>query len=445
MQSGDVALGYRYGLTRRQFMWLTGIAAAGAAAGCAINPVTGESQLMMVSEEEEIQMDRQYSPMQFSSDYGATQDSALNAYVNQVGGAMTPRTHRTQMPYSFRVVNATYVNAYAFPGGSIACTRGILLKLDDEAELAALLGHEIGHVNARHTAAAMSKGMLSQAVVGGLSILAGAAAPGFGQITSQLGGIGAGALLASYSRDNERQADALGTEYMVRADYGPDGMVGLMDMLRSLSKSKPNGVEIFFATHPMSEERYQTAVATVRTQYPQARDYPVYRERFMDNTARLRAMRGTIDELEKGQSLVKVKKYGEAEPHYDNALRQSPEDYAGLVMMATCQIVQTKFAEGLRYADRATAVYPQEAQGHHLSGFARLHTKDFEGAYQEFTAEERLMPGNPHVIFFQGYAQEGMDRQPQAAQDYSRYLQKVSEGQYAQHAYQRLRQWGYIR
>jgi predicted Zn-dependent protease len=445
MKSGNGALGYRYGLTRRQFMWLTGIAAAGVAAGCATNPVTGESQLMMVSEEEEIQMDRRYSPMQFSSDFGATQDSALNAYVSQVGKAMTPWTHRAQMPYSFRVVSATYVNAYAFPGGSIACTRGILLKLDDEAELAALLGHEIGHVNARHTASAMSKGMLSQAVIGGFSILADSAAPGFGQITSQLGGIGAGALLASYSRDNERQADALGTEYMVRAGYGPTGMVGLMDMLRSLSQSKPSGVEIFFSTHPMSDERYQTAVDTVRTQYPHTKDYPVYRERFMDSTARLRTMQGTIDELEKGQSLVRVKKFAEAEQHYGNALRQSPNDYAGLVMMATCQIVQKNYAEGLRYADQAKAVYPQEAQGHHLSGFARLHTKDFDGAYQDFNTVERLMPGNPHVIFFQGYAQEGMNRQPQAAQDYRRYLQKVSEGQYAQHAYQRLRQWGYVR
>jgi tetratricopeptide (TPR) repeat protein len=156
-------------------------------------------------------------------------------------------------------------------------------------------------------------------------------------------------------------------------------------------------------------------------------------------------MQGTIDELEKGQSLVRVKKFAEAEQHYGNALRQSPNDYAGLVMMATCQIVQKNYAEGLRYADQAKAVYPQEAQGHHLSGFARLHTKDFEGAYQEFNTVERLMPGNPHVIFFQGYAQEGMNRQPQAAQSYRRYLQKVSEGQFAQHAYQRLRQWGYVR
>ena len=85
MKSDNGALGYRYGLTRRQFMWLTGIAAAGAAAGCATNPVTGSTQFMTVSEEEEIQIDRQYSPMQFSDDYGPVQDTALNAYVNGIG------------------------------------------------------------------------------------------------------------------------------------------------------------------------------------------------------------------------------------------------------------------------------------------------------------------------------------------------------------------------
>lgn len=433
------------GVSRRQFIRWSALAAGGLLTGCAVNPVTGRSQLMLVSEDQEIQLDRQNSPYQFSSDYGALQDAALNRYIQQTGMQLAAHTHRPQMPYSFRGVNATYVNAYAFPGGSIAATRGILLKLQNEAELGALLGHELGHVNARHTAEQMSKGMLTQTLVGGLAIAAGTQSSALAELTSQLGMLGAGALLASYSRDNERQADALGTEYMVRAGYGPDGMVGLMDMLRSLSKSKPSGVEIFFSTHPMSDERYQTAVDTVRTKYPHAKDYPVYRERFMDSTARLRAMQGTIDELEKGQSLVRVKKFAEAEQHYGNALRQSPNDYAGLVMMATCQIVQKNYAEGLRYADQAKAVYPQEAQGHHLSGFARLHTKDFEGAYQEFNTVERLMPGNPHVIFFQGYAQEGMNRQPQAAQSYRRYLQKVSEGQFAQHAYQRLRQWGYVR
>jgi beta-barrel assembly-enhancing protease len=116
----------------------------------------------------------------------------LNAYVDGIGKALASRGHRPHMPFSFRVVNATYINAYAFPGGSIACTRGILLTLDNEAELAALLGHEIGHVNARHTAEQLSKGQLTNIVVGGLSIIADVAAPGMGQVASALGGFGAG-------------------------------------------------------------------------------------------------------------------------------------------------------------------------------------------------------------------------------------------------------------
>jgi beta-barrel assembly-enhancing protease len=435
----------RYGLSRRRFLWLTAAAAAGAATGCASNPVTGQTQLMMVSEQEEIQIDRQYSPMQFSSDYGPVQDASLNAYVDGVGKSLASRSHRTHMPFSFRVVNATYVNAYAFPAGSIACTRGILLKLNNEAELAALMGHELGHVNARHTASALSKGMLTQTVVGGLSILAGTQGAVFGEIASQLGGVGAGALLASYSRDNERQADALGTRYMVQAGYGPEGMVGLMNMLQNLSQSKPGSVEILFSTHPMSAERYQNAVDAVRTQYASAMGLPLHRERYMDQTAGLRSMQETIDELQNGEKALGAKKFSEAEEHYLKALKRTPGDYAALVMMATCRLVQKDYVEGLRYADEAKAVYPQEAQGHHLSGFARLHTRDFERAYRDFAEVDRLLPGNPSVIFFKGYAQEGMNRRHDAAREFRNYLQQVQSGQYAQHAYRRLREWGYAR
>ena len=247
-------------MNRREFLWLSSLAAAGLFSGCATNPVTGKSQLMLVSEDQEIQIDRQYSPYQFSADYGSVQDKNLNDYVDRTGKNMAARTHRTQMPYNFRVVNANYVNAYAFPGGSIACTRGILLAIDNEAELAALLGHELGHVNARHTAEQMSKGMLTQAIVGGLAVAAGTQGGIYGNLASQLGQVGAGALLASYSRENERQADALGMDYMVQAGYSSQGMVGLMDILKSMGKHQPSAIELMFATHPMSEERYQTAV-----------------------------------------------------------------------------------------------------------------------------------------------------------------------------------------
>jgi predicted Zn-dependent protease len=445
MKPYDADLDARGGLSRRHFMWLTGMAAAGVAAGCATNPVTGSTQFMTVSEEEEIQIDRQYSPMQFSDDYGPVQDTALNGYVSGVGRALASRTHRPNMPYSFRVVNATYINAYAFPGGSIACTRGILASLNDEAELAALLGHEIGHVNARHTAEQMSKGQVSNILVGGLSIIADVAAPGLGQVASSLGGFGAGAFLASYSRDNERQADALGTEYMVKAGYGPDGMVELMEMLNSLNKSKPSAIELMFSTHPMSDERYQSAVNAVRTTYAGAKGLPLYRERYMDNTARLRSIKGAIDEMQKGDKALAAKNYSQAEDHYQTALKQAPNDYAGLVSMAKCQLIQKKYSEGARYARQATSVYPQEAQGHHLSGFAALNLKEYESAYQDFQASQRLLPGNPNTLFFMGYAQEGMSHRPEAAREYRRYLQQVQQGKYAQHAAQRLREWGYGR
>ena len=432
-------------LSRRHFLWLTSLSAAGWVAGCARSPVSGKPQLMLVSEEEEIQVDKQYSPLQFSSDYGTVRDKALSEYVSDVGKSMSSRTHRPKMPYSFRVVNATYVNAYAFPGGSIACTRGILLDLDNEAQLAALLGHELGHVNARHTAQQMSKGSITQVFVGGLSVLAGVAGGGLGQVAAQLGTIGAGALLASYSRDNEREADALGMEYMVKAGYDPKGMVGLMDMLRSLNKSKPSAIELMFSTHPMSDERYATAVKRAKEDYPKAASLPVYRERYMDNTERLRAQKEAIEEMQKGEQLMAKEKFKEAESHFKKALREAPEDYAGLVMMATCQLVQKDYREGLRYAEEAQSVYPREAQAHHLSGFAKIQTKDYEGAYQEFSTCEKLLPANPNSIFFEGYALEGMRKRKEAAQEYTRYLKIVQEGDYAQHAYKRLVEWGYVK
>ena len=115
------------GITRRDFLWLTSMSVAGLLVGCAIDPVTGKRQLMLVSEEQEIQIDKQYSPMQFSADYGVVQDRQLNEYVDRTGKKMASRTHRLNVPYSFQVVNANYVNAYAFQVmGSSASRKGAL-------------------------------------------------------------------------------------------------------------------------------------------------------------------------------------------------------------------------------------------------------------------------------------------------------------------------------
>jgi predicted Zn-dependent protease len=413
--------------------------------GCVTDPVTGKSQLMLVSEDTEIKIDKQIAPHQISADFGSVQDRQLNSYVSQIGNKMAASSHRPHMPYSFRVVNATYVNAYAFPGGTIAATRGIMLSLDNEAELASLLGHELGHVNARHSAEQMSKGQFTQAIVGGVSVLAGTQSAALGDLANQLGQIGAGALLASYSRDNEREADALGMEYMVDAGYGSEGFVGLMDLLNNMSKHRTTTVDLLFATHPMSQERYNTAVQTANTKYQSALKGPLHRDRYMDHTAGLRAKRGAIEEIQKGEKQMAQRKYDAATGHFRRALKKAPNDYVALCMMSTSQLVQKKNAVARQYAEMAQKSYPKEAQAYHLSGMAKMRLKNFEGAYAEFNTYQKILPGNPNAIFFKGRCQEGMKHIEQAANEYYRYLQVVKQGPNAQHAYNRLVEWGYIK
>jgi predicted Zn-dependent protease len=432
------------GLSRREFIRLTALSGAGFIAGCATNPVTGRSQFMLVSKEKEIAMDQQSSPYQLSADYGRLQDQALNNYIAQTGKAMAKITHRPDMPYSFQGVNATYVNAYAFPGGTIAATRGILLSLENEAELAALLGHELGHVNARHTAQIMSKKMLTTAIIGGAAIYAGTKDPAYGGVAAVVGTVGSSVLLASYSRDNERQADSLGMAYMVKSGYGPDGMVDLMDMLANMSKHKAGITEMLFATHPMSDERYDNAIKEIKSKYRAAKSKPLYRERYLDHTAGLRKIKGAIVELQKGETLMAKEKYTEAESHLKKALKNAPDDYAGLIMMAKCQIIQKKFSAAEGYSSKAKLVYPQEAQAYNLDGISKLQQKKYPAALNSFNAYDKRLPGNPGTLFFKGLSYEGMQRREPAAQNYKRFLNTVNQGEQAQYAYHRLQEWGYI-
>jgi len=432
-------------LTRRAFLQLASISTAGFMAGCVVNPVSGKSQLMLLSESKEIKIDKQNSPHQFSLDYGISQDAALNDYVNRTGLKIAAFTHRPHMPYSFVCVNATYINAYAFPGGSIAASRGILIEMENEAQLASLLGHELGHVNARHTAQMMSKGMLMNAVVGGLATYAGTKSAVYGRLASQLGMLSTGALLASYSRDNERQADALGLEYLVKAGYNPNGFIGLMDMLRKKSERQPNAIELMFATHPMSAERYITAVETIRDKYRSFKKAPFLRERYMDHTAKLRADKVAIKKLQDGDKEMAKQKYSAAQICFQKALKLAPNDYAGLLMMSKSLIAQQEYAEALIYVQKAQKVYPDEAQAHHLYGFIKNKQKDFESALAAFRRYDRLLPGNPNIIFFKGLSLEGMQHYKESANEYYQYLQIVKQGESAKYAYQRLVEWGYVK
>lgn len=439
---------YNRKMTRRDFLWLTSVSTASfVATGCAVNPVTGDRQLMLISESREIKIDQKNSPHQFSADYGALQDTALNSYINEVGQNIATISHRPQMPYSFRGVNATYINAYAFPGGSVAVTRGILATLNNEAELAGLLGHEIGHINARHTGERLSKKMLIAGTVAlaTVSLAVYKKTSIYAPVVGILGAVGAGALLAYYSRENERQADALGMEYMNKAGHNPQGMVGIMELLKTLNKNKPGAIEIMFASHPMSDERYQTAKTSAEATYKAVKNMPLNRDRYMDYTARLRRMKPAIDSLQHGEKSMVEERFSSAETHFRQALKIVPQDYAGLVMMTKCLLAQEKPRKAFQYAIQAKQVYSTEAQAHHLGGVANMMANQFDAAYEEFDNYEKMLPGNANTVYLKGAALEGMQNKKAAAVEYARYLKLSNQGEAAQHAHQRLVDWGLVK
>lgn len=442
MRSG---IGRRGGLTRRQFVEISALASGGALAGCMTNPVTGRSQFSLVSEAQEIQLDQSQSPHQFSADFGPVQQPAVNDYINRVGQDLTKVSHRPQMPYSFRAVNASHVNAYAFPGGSIAATRGILLSMDSEAELSGLLGHEVGHVCARHAAARQSSAMLAQLVIAAAAIAASQKKSEYGDLVAGLGGIGAGALLAHYSRDDERQADALGMEYMVKAGHNPEGMVGLMDILRGLHKGRPSALDLMFASHPMSDERYATAVRESKSRFASGAGLPLDKERYMDETAPIRKLAPTIEAVQKADELAGGGKLKDAEAQYAQALKATPEDYESLLKMSHLLLKLNRPAEAKQFAERAKAAYPQEAQALQVAGVAALQMRRFDDAHANLDAYARRLPGNPSTSFYDALALDSMGRKEDAARAYAGYLQQVNQGDEAKHAYTRLVQMGYIK
>jgi len=226
------------------------LVAALAAGGCAVNPATGSNQLMLVSEAREIQMGQQYDS-QVVATIGLYPDAVWQRYLQQLGARLAATSERPNLPWTFRVLNDPAVNAFALPGGFVYVTRGILPYLNSEAQLASVVGHEIGHVTARHTAAEMSKQQLFGL---GLAVgsLASADVAKYAATASQALGI----LFLKFSRDDESQADQLGLRYLARANYDPREMPAVFVMLDRTGDGAGRLPE-WLATHPTPAHRLE--------------------------------------------------------------------------------------------------------------------------------------------------------------------------------------------
>jgi predicted Zn-dependent protease len=272
-------------------------------ANCAQNPVTGNPNFVTMSEAQEVSTGRN-EDKKIREQYGSYDNPALQRYVNDIGQRLAKASHRAGLQYQFLVVDSPQVNAFALPGGYIYITRGILAYLNSEAELAAVLGHEIGHVTARHSVQQLSAATAANVGASVLQIFVPQMRSGGGDmLINTLGG----ALLSGYGREHELEADRLGAEYLARTGYDPQAMIKVVGVLKNqelfdaeVAKAEgraPRAYHGLFASHPDNDTRLQEVVREA-AKFKSAENR-VYREEFM------RSMDGMVFADSPAQGIVR--------------------------------------------------------------------------------------------------------------------------------------------
>jgi predicted Zn-dependent protease len=337
--------------------------------GCGTNPVTGENELQLISEQEEVQIGEQnYSYLQQADGGGYVADPSVEAYVQRVGMKLVAVSDRPNLPYEFVVLDNSIPNAWSLPGGKIAINRGLLVELEDEAELAAVLGHEIVHSAARHGAQMMERALLMQAGLSGLGgLLQGNQ---YEDIVMGTASTGAGLAQLKYSRNAELEADQYGIKYMVAAGYDPEAAVDIQKTFLKLADNRdPNWLEGFLATHPPSRERIAANQATAAL-YPKG---------------------GIRNRQEYEKAIAHLK---ETAP----AFHKLDQGYAALV--------KGRAPTALRLADEGIAIEPREGHLYNLRGKAVAKLGNPKEALDSFDQAIRCNP-----YYFDFYLQRGLMEQ----------------------------------
>lgn len=252
------------------------LAAVVLLAACAVNPATGERQFTgLLPSGQEAELGASEHPKVVAQFGGEYKDPELNALVERVGARLAAVSERPQGPWTFTVLDSDVVNAFALPGGYVYLTRGLLALAEDEAEVAGVMAHEMGHVTGRHTAERMSQSTVAGVLTAGLGAVLGS------PILAQALNLGSEAVLAGYSRGQELEADGLGVRYLAEAGYDPMAMATFLETMRrfdqyqsQIAGRQDSGFD-FFATHPRTEERVQQAAELARKQAAGTGERPV--------------------------------------------------------------------------------------------------------------------------------------------------------------------------
>jgi predicted Zn-dependent protease len=384
-----------------------------ALTACGINPVTGEREIQFISEAQEIQLGEQYySPTRQSEGGDLTVMPELTAYVNEVGQKLAAVADR-KLPYEFTVLNNSVPNAWALPGGKIAINRGLLVELKNEAELAAVLGHEIVHAAARHGAKAQERGTIMQ--VGLAAAQIGAAIGGVdtnvAALAIQGAGLGAQLIQQKYGRGQELESDEYGMKYMKLAGYDPIGAVTLQETFVRLSQQggtkQQSWLEGLFASHPPSQERVEKNKQTAQRL---GLGGELGEERYRARTKTLFSAKPAYDKYDQALAAASKKDFATARSLASQAVKALPNEGRFHELLGEIELADKKPAAAIAHYQKAIELAPNYFGSYLGAGVAQYQAGNKTKAEEWLKKSSELLPTAPAAYYLGTIARDRGDR-----------------------------------
>ena len=370
-----------------------------AISACGINPVTKKREFQFVSQEKEISIGSQnYSPARQSQGGDYIIDPELTVYVQGIGNRLAKASDRPGLPYEFVVINDSTPNAWAMPGGKIAFNRGLLYELNSEAELAAVMGHEIVHAAARHGAKSMERGIFLQG--GMIAVGIGAQNSDYGNLIVGGSQLGAQLLSSKYGRDAESESDLYGMQYMKKAGYDPAAAVTLQETFVRLSKDrKSDFISGLFASHPPSPERVAANKVTLAKI---GAGGEMGKETYAKKVKHLKATKSAYIAYDEGVAALKKGDTATATKLAEKAIAAEPREARFHELLGDVAFTQEKAPAALSYYKKAISLQPNYFKPHLHSGIALFNTGKKKEAEPYLKRANELLPTAPgHALLGQ--------------------------------------------
>jgi len=398
------------------------------ASACAVNAVTGERNFQVYGSDWEQEVGQQmYAPMKQSQGGDFILDPELNSYLNEVGSRLAQQARRKdEFQFEFSIINSSIPNAWALPGGKIVVNRGLLTQLHSEAELAAVLGHEIVHADAAHAARQQSKGMLAQVGAVATMVVLGSSVndPTAREMAMMVPALGMQLIMQRYGRDAEREADEYGMLYMSEAGYNPEGAVELQQTFIALSdKKSEDWLSGLFASHPPSTERLENNRETA-AELPQGGE--TNEQGYQQKTAFLRRLEPAYAAYDEANTALKADQLDEAQAKISEALRMEPREALFHALQGDIYRQQNQSSRALASYQKAVKANGDLFYGYLRKGQVEYALERYDPARSSLNKSLELLP-TADAHFFLGLMDKRTGDREAAVAHFQQAAQSSSE------------------